>query len=124
MKRLVIVLMAAGVALCAQAAEKKAPPKPAAAAPKKKPAREKGDILIGSLAKSEVDGKAVYTLQISPSEKIELSKAMADKMYINLDGYAGKRVAVSCFQDDETKKIKSLLWVKTEADYKKMGGGK
>jgi hypothetical protein len=117
--------MIACVACAAQAeTKKKEPPKAAPAAANKKPAREKGDILIGSLTKTDVDGKPVYTLQISPSEKIELSKAMADKMYINLDSYAGKRVALSCFQDDATKKIKSMLWMKTEADYKKMGGGK
>lgn len=124
MRRILFALMIVCAACATQAADKKEPPKAAPAAAKKKPPREKGDILVGSLAKAEADGKAVYTLQISPSEKIELSEAMAKKMYINLDSYVGKRVALSCFQDDATKKIKSMLWMKTEAEYKKMGGGK
>ena len=124
MRTLLIALMITGVAFAAQAEKKKEAPKPAAAAPAKKPPREKGDLLTGALSKTEEGGKAVYTLEMGPSDKIELSEAMAKKMYINLDNYVGKRIAVSCFQDDATKKIKSLLWVKTEAEYKKMGGGK
>lgn len=125
MRRVVIALLAVAFAFTAGAAKKEAKQDaPPAAAGKAKPKKDPAELIVGQLVK-EKDGKEPYfVLPKEGGDKINVPVAAAKRMYVNLDDYVGKRVAISCNQDETTKAIKSIIWVKTEAEYKKMGGGK
>jgi hypothetical protein len=111
MKQILILLLAACCATELLAANKKAAPA--------KPAKDRGSVVMGTVTKSGEGEAAVYTLEVSPSEKIGLPVAAAKKFYINLESFVGKRVAVAGGHDDGAKTFKSLTWIKTEAEYNK-----
>lgn len=115
MRRLVMGLAAVAVAFAfnAGAAEKKAKPK-----------KDPAELIVGQMVKEKEGKEPYFILPKAGGEKVNVPLAHAKKMYINLDDYVGKRVAISCNQDETSGAIKSIYWVKTEAEYKKMGGGK
>ena len=119
MRRLIVALLVVAAGFTADAAtKKKETPKAQPAAPVK-PGKEPSEILIGQLAKKTEGGKDAYVLTMDGGEKLAVPEAAAKRVSIHLSDFDGKKIAIACVRDETTKAIKSIRFVKTEADYKK-----